>query len=103
MAVWAAMARKVADGAAAVEAVAAVMVEAVGIDKRAPVVVKGKEMVEVGAGMEAGKAGAMKAGELTVEEMAVVPQVAAVVEASTSSERRKKCTARSVPRRQPPH
>ena len=56
---WAAVARKVVDGVAAVEAVAAVMVKAVGIDRRAPVVVKGKEMVEVVAGMEAGKAVAM--------------------------------------------
>ena len=59
----------------------------------------------VGAKVEAEGAVAVRAGEWTamvVEETAAVPLVAAVVEASTRSERRKKCTARSVPRRQPP-
>ena len=96
------VAKKAAEGAAAVEAVTVVQVKVVGLDKRAPVVVKEKGVVEVEVGMEAERVVAMRAGEPTAKETAAVPLVAAVVEASTSSERRKKCTARSVPRRQPP-
>ena len=46
---------------------------------------------------------AMAAREMVAAKVEAVATEVPGGEASTSSERRKKCTARSVPRRQPPH